>query len=63
MRIKLTTDITDLDKSAAHGCVAGKEFEAVLIHPRSTTVEFISDEGKEFRAFYYEYEVIESVEE
>ncbi len=59
MRIKLTSDI---DKSAEHGCIAGNEFEAVLIHPRSTTVEFISNEGKAFRAFHYEYEEIESEE-
>ncbi len=59
MRIKLTKDI---DQSAEHDCVAGKEFDAVLIHPRSTTVEFISEAGKAFRAFYYEYEEIESVE-
>ena len=59
MRIKLTADI---DKSPEHGCLTGKEFEAILIHPRSKSVEFISDEGKAFRAFPYEYEVVESVE-
>ncbi|MEW6982807.1 hypothetical protein AAD001_09175 [Colwelliaceae bacterium 6471] len=55
MRIKL---IVDIDTSPEHNCVAGKEFEAVLIHPRSTTVEFIADSGNPFRAFHYEYEVI-----
>ena len=60
MRIKLTTDI---DSSPEHGCVAGKEYEGVLIHTRSTTVEFMSDADKPFRAFHYEYEVIEEAEE
>jgi len=59
MQIKLTADI---EKNFDHGCSAGEEFEAVLIHPRSTTVEFITDSGKALRAFSYEYEVIESVE-
>ena len=59
MRIKLTADI---EKNFEHGRSAGEEFEAVLIHPRSTTVEFITDSGKALRAFSYEYEVIESVE-
>ncbi len=59
MRIRLTATI---DKNSEHGCESGKEFEGVLIHPRSTTVEFVSDSGKHFRAFHYEYEVIDSVE-
>ena len=59
MRIKL---IADIEKKFEHGCSAGEEFEAVLIHPRSTTVEFITDADKTLRAFSYEYEVIESVE-
>ena len=59
MRIKL---ITDIDKKFEHGCSAGEEFEAVLIHPHSTTVEFITESNKALRAFSYEYEVIESVE-
>lgn len=59
MRIRLTTTI---DTNSEHGCESGKEFEAVLIHPRSTTVEFVADSGKPFRAFHYEYEVIEPVE-
>jgi len=59
MRIKLTADI---EKKFEHGCSAGEEFDAVLIHPRSTTVEFITDCGKALRAFSYEYEEIESVE-
>lgn len=59
MRIKLTADI---EKKFEHGCSAGEEFDAVLIHPRSTTVEFVTDCGKELRAFSYEYEEIESVE-
>ncbi|WP_440874537.1 hypothetical protein [Thalassotalea sp. PLHSN55] len=59
MRIRLTATI---DKNPENGCEAGKEFEAVLIHPRSTTVEFTSDANKQVRAFHYEYEVVESVE-
>lgn len=55
MRIKLTVDI---DKNPENNCVIGNEYDAVLIHPRSTTVEFIADSGKPFRAFYYEYEVV-----
>ena len=55
MRIKLTTTI---DKNPENGCEAGKEFEGVLIHPRSSTVEFESDSGKLVRAFHYEYEEI-----
>ena len=60
MQIKLTADI---EIKCEHGCSAGEEFEAVLIHPRSTTVEFITESGKALRAFNYEYEVIESEEE
>ena len=59
MRIKLTATI---DSTPEHGCETGKEFEGVLIHPRSSTVEFEADSGKKFRAFHYEYEVIESLE-
>ena len=59
MRIKLTATI---DKNPEHGCEAGNEFEGVLIHPRSTTVEFESKSGKLFRAFTYEYEVVEDAE-
>jgi hypothetical protein len=60
MRIRLTTDLSD---GIEHGCVVGKEFDAVLIRPRSTTVEFVSDAGRRVRAFYYEYETVETVEE
>lgn len=59
MRIRLTTDLND---GVEHGCVTGKEFEAVLIRPRSTTVEFVSDAGSNIRAFHYEYEVVEATE-
>lgn len=59
MRIKLTTTI---DKNPEHGCEEGKEFDAVLIHPRSTTVEFTTISDKQFRAFHYEYEVVEASE-
>lgn len=59
MRIKLTTDV---EKTTEHACLAGTEFDAVLIHPRSTTVEFLSESGKALRAFSYEYEVVDSVE-
>ena len=51
MRIKLTQDLV-------HGhdtFLTGEEYEAVLILPRSTTVEFVSDSGKKIRAFSYEY--------
>jgi hypothetical protein len=33
----------------------GEEYEAVLILPRSTTVEFVADSGNKVRAFNYEY--------
>ena len=59
MRIRL---IADIEKKFEHGCSAGEEFEAVLIHPRSTTVEFITQSNKALRAFSYEYEIIESIE-
>lgn len=59
MRIRLTADI---EKNFPHGVSAGEEFDAVLIQPRSTTVEFITDDGKALRAFHYEYEEIEPLE-
>jgi hypothetical protein len=59
MRIKLTADI---DKSSENNCVTGNEYEAVLIHPYSTTVEFICESGKAIRAFHYEYETVEVAE-
>ena len=51
MLIKLTQDI----KSGADTCLAGEEFEAILILPRSTTVEFDAPSGNKVRAFSYEY--------
>ena len=51
MRIKLTQDLV-----CAHDtCLTGEEYEAVLILPRSTTVEFVADSGNKIRAFNYEY--------
>ncbi len=51
MRIKLTQDL----KSGHDTLLTGEEYEAVLILPRSTTVEFVTDSGKKIRAFNYEY--------
>jgi hypothetical protein len=51
MRIKLTQNITCGDDT----CLIDEEYEAVLILPRSTTVEFVSESGKKIRAFNYEY--------
>ncbi|WDE14148.1 hypothetical protein [Thalassomonas haliotis] len=55
MRIKLTCDIFG---GAEDGCVKGKEFDAVLVGPRSTTVEIVGDSGRPHRAFHYEYEMV-----
>lgn len=54
MRIKLTQDIVCGPESFS----VGEEYDAVLILPRSTTVEFESDTGRKVRAFSYEYENI-----
>ena len=51
MRIKLTQEIVCGNDT----CLADEEYEAVLILPRSTTVEFISNSGNKIRAFHYEY--------
>jgi len=51
MRIKLTKDLT----CSQITCSSGEEHDAVLLSPRSTTVEFILDSGKKMRAFNYEY--------
>ena len=51
MRIKLTQDLACGNDT----CLTGEEYEAVLILPRSTTVEFVTDSGKKIRAFNYEY--------
>tara|TARA_B110000881_G_C18321526_1_gene386994 strand:- start:41 stop:229 length:189 start_codon:yes stop_codon:yes gene_type:complete len=59
MRIKLTTNIEKFSETA---CVAGTEYDAVLIHPHSSTVEFLNEAGTEFRAFHYEYEELEVAE-
>ena len=58
MRIKLTTSIS---KNEEDGCLIGREFDAILVAPRSTTVEFVNDAGKRFRAFHYEYELADGV--
>lgn len=51
MRIKLTQDLI----CGQDTFLTGEEYEAVLILPRSTTVEFVADSGKKVRAFSYEY--------
>ncbi len=51
MRIKLIQDLVCGNDT----CLTGEEYEAVLILPRSTTVEFVTDSGKKIRAFNYEY--------
>jgi hypothetical protein len=51
MRIKLTQDLI----SGHETFLTGDEFEAVLILPRSKTVEFVLDSGKKVRVFNYEY--------
>ena len=51
MRIKLTKDLVCGNDT----CLTDEEYEAVLILPRSTTVEFVADSGKKIRAFNYEY--------
>ena len=51
MRIKLTQDLVCGNDTF----LTGEEYEAVLILPRSTTVEFVADSGKKVRAFSYEY--------
>ena len=51
MLIKLTQDLI-----CGHDTfLTGEEYEAVLILPRSTTVEFVANSGKKIRAFSYEY--------
>ncbi len=57
MRIKLTKDVVCGDNTF----LTGEEYEAVLILPRSTTVEFVANSGKKVRAFNYEYVEVDSV--
>jgi len=57
MRIKLTQDVICGNET----CLTGEEYEAVLIIPRSTTVEFVAASGKKVRAFSYEYVKVESL--
>ncbi|MBA6337529.1 MULTISPECIES: hypothetical protein [unclassified Colwellia] len=59
MRIKLTQDLVCGNDTF----LTGEEYEAVLILPRSTTVEFIADSGKKVRAFNYEYTTVASATE
>ena len=59
MRIKLTQDLAYENDT----CLTGEEYEAVLILPRSTTVEFVTDSGKKIRAFNYEYVKVSSATE
>jgi hypothetical protein len=51
MRIKLTQDLV----CGPDTFLIGEEYEAVLILPRSTTVEFVANSGRKIRAFSYEY--------
>ena len=51
MQIKLTQDLVCGNDTF----LTGDEFEAVLILPRSETVEFVLDSGKKVRVFNYEY--------
>ncbi|PKI16245.1 hypothetical protein [Colwellia sp. 12G3] len=51
MQIKLTQDLV----CGPDTCLIGEEYEAVLILPRSTTVEFVANSGRKIRAFSYEY--------
>ncbi len=51
MQIKLTQDLV----YGQDTFLTGEEYEAVLILPRSTTVEFVAHSGKKIRAFSYEY--------
>jgi len=51
MRIKLTQNLVYGQETF----LTGEEHEAVLILPRSTTVEFVAESGKKIRAFSYEY--------
>jgi hypothetical protein len=51
MRIKLTQDLV----CGQDTCLTDEEYEAVLISPYSTTVEFVVNSGKKIRAFHYEY--------
>jgi hypothetical protein len=57
MRIKLIQDVICGNET----CSTGEEYEAVLILPRSTTVEFVASSGKKVRAFSYEYVKVESL--
>ncbi|TWX47190.1 hypothetical protein [Colwellia hornerae] len=59
MRIKLTQDLVCGNDTF----LKGEEYEAILILPRSTTVEFIADSGKKVRAFNYEYAKVASATE
>jgi len=57
MRIKLIQDVI----CGHETCLTGEEYEAILILPRSTTVEFVASSGKKVRAFSYEYVKVESL--
>ncbi len=59
MRIKLTKDLTNGQET----CSSGEEFDAILVSPRSTTVEFSLNCGKKMRAFSYEYETLDATAE
>ena len=56
MRIKLTKDLACNQET----CLSGEEHDAVLLSPRSTTVEFTLDSGKKIRAFSYEYVILDT---
>jgi hypothetical protein len=56
MLIELTKDLTCNQET----CLSGEKYDAVLLSPRSTTVEFILDSGKKMRAFSYEYIIVDT---
>lgn len=56
MQIKLIKELT-LNKESIPADVV---FEAQIIKPRSTTVEFTTEQGTIVRAFNYEYEEVEA---
>jgi len=56
MEIKLTKEVV----CGPDTCVIGEVYEAVLILPRSTTVEFVAASGRKVRAFSYEYEKVDA---
>ena len=58
MQIKLTKNINIEQENLE----IGSQYEAVLISPRSTTVEFVTESGNTVRLFHYEYETVNAAE-